>query len=109
MLNESFGGNPFPDTSTDPITLADNAAVAAGVTVVTSSGDAGINGTVGSPGSADDGIITVGGTTMFRSYLQTTSAGIQLSNGTYVGNNISGLSSGGTTTKGRRGRPGRPG
>ncbi len=101
VLNESFGGNPFPDTSTDPITLADDAAVAAGVTVVTSSGDAGINGTVGSPGSADDGIITVGATTMFRSYLQTTCAGIQLSNGTFVSNNISGLSSGGTTTKGR--------
>jgi hypothetical protein len=101
VLNESFGGNPFPDTSTDPITLADNAAVAAGVTVVTSTGDAGINGTVGSPGSADDGILTVGATTQFRSYQQQTYAGAQLSNGTWVNNNISGLSSAGTTTKGR--------
>ena len=48
-----------------------------------------------------DGIITVGATTMFRSYMQQTYAGAQLSNGTWVNNNISGLSSGGTTTKGR--------
>ncbi|MGH3510535.1 MAG: S8 family serine peptidase, partial [Nocardioidaceae bacterium] len=101
VLNESFGGNPFPDTGNDPISLADKAAVAAGVTVVASSGDAGVNGTVGSPASADSGIISVGATTAFRSYIQSAYAGAQLSNGTWVDNNISGLSSAGINERGR--------
>ena len=36
VLNESFGGNPYPDNGDDPITLADASAIAAGVTVVAS-------------------------------------------------------------------------
>src|SRR5215469_10428903 len=100
VLNESFGGNPFPDTSDDPITLADDAAIAAGVTVVASTGDAGPTGTVGSPGSSPDGIISVAATTSFQSYIQETFAGAQLSNGTWISNNISGLSSGGVTQSG---------
>jgi hypothetical protein len=101
VLNESFGGNPYPDNGNDPISLADASAIAAGVTVVSSTGDAGVNGTVGSPASADIGIIGVGATTMFRSYLQEGYAGASLSNGTWVDNNISGLSSGGITQAGR--------
>ena len=100
VLNESFGGNPFPDNGDDPISLADKAAVDAGVTVVSSTGDAGTNGTIGTP-SSDPFVISAAGTTMFRSYIQTTNAGAQLSNGQFVSNNISGLSSGGTTQQGR--------
>jgi hypothetical protein len=100
VLNESFGSNPFPDNDNDPITLADDAAVAAGVTVVSSTGDAGTAGTVGSP-SSDPKVIGVGATTQFRSYLQTTNAGAQLSNGTWASNNISAISSGGITQAAR--------
>ena len=32
VINESFGNNPFPDNNTDPISLADEAAVRGGVT-----------------------------------------------------------------------------
>lgn len=99
VLNESFGANPFPDLNTDPISLADSAAVAAGVTVVTSSGDAGTTGTVGSPGTNPD-VIDVGATTMFRSYAQTTTSAIQFGR-TWASNNISALSSGGVTQSGR--------
>ena len=101
VLNESFGGNPYPDTGTDPISLADASAIAAGVTVVASTGDAGVTGTIGSPASNAIGIIGVGATTTFRSYQQSTYAGTQLSNGTWVDNNISGLSSGGISQVGR--------
>lgn len=100
VLNESFGANPFPDNGHDPISLADNAAVAAGVTVVASTGDAGTTGTVGSPAS-DPRVIGVGASTTFQSYIQDTTAGAQLSNGTWVSDNISGLSSGGITQAAR--------
>jgi hypothetical protein len=100
VINESFGGNPFPDLGNDPISLADDAAVDAGVTVVASTGDAGTTGTIGSPAS-DAKVIGVAATTTFQSYAQTGSSGIQLSNGTWADGNISGLSSGGVTQHGR--------
>jgi len=100
VLNESFGGNPFPDNGNDPISIADNAAVDAGVTVVSSTGDAGTNGTSGTPATGEK-IIGVAGTTSFRSYMQETFAGTQLSNGTWVSNNISSLSSGGISQQAR--------
>lgn len=100
VINESFGGNPFPDPSNDPISLADDAAVAAGVTVVSGTGDSGTNGTIGSP-SSDPNVISVAGTTTFRIYAQTTFAGFQLGNGTWANDNITSLSSGGTTQTAR--------
>ena len=102
VINESFGGNPFPDTATDIIRAADDAAVAAGVTVVVSTGDAGVSGTIGSP-ATDPNVLAVGATTTFRSYQQDSFGGINApgeSDG-YVDNNISSFSSGGYAQDGK--------
>jgi subtilisin family serine protease len=96
VLNESIGGNPIPNTNNDPTALADQAAVAAGVTVVASSGDAGPFNNIGSPATTP-GVIAVGGTTTYRVYRQTTRYGTQLSPGGWEDNNITALSSGGIT------------
>jgi hypothetical protein len=101
ILNESFGGNPLPDTRNDPVALANKAAVAAGVVVVVSTGDAGPTGTTGSPATSD-GIIAAAGTTTFRVYRQTTRYATQLSEGGWLSNNITALSSGGTSEFGLR-------
>jgi hypothetical protein len=101
VLNESFGSNPYPDTGNDPISLADGSAVAAGLTVVVSSGDAGVTGTVGSPASTPNGVIAVAATTTMQTNLQETFGGAQLSNGTWIDENIAAFSSGGITQSGR--------
>jgi hypothetical protein len=102
VLSESFGFNNFPDTSEDAIRLADSAAVAAGVTVVVSSGDAGPNSTISSPASDPD-VLAVGATTTYRAYEQLTYGGINaLGRGNrYVDDNISSLSSGGVAFDGK--------
>ena len=100
VINESFGSNPFPDLGNDPISLADDAAVDAGVTVVASTGDAGAAGTIGAPASTDK-VIAVAATTTFRSYFQEGYAGVGLSNGTWANGNMSSMSSGGVTQHGR--------
>jgi hypothetical protein len=96
VLNESLGANPIPNTQDDPVALADQAAVAAGVTVVASSGDAGPFNNIGSPATTR-GVIAVGGTTTYRVYRQTTRYGTQLSPGGWENNNITALSSDGIT------------
>jgi subtilisin family serine protease len=96
ILNESIGGNPLPNTENDPVALADQAAVAAGVTVVASAGDSGPFNNIGSPATTP-GIIDVGGTTTYRVYRQTTRYGTQLSPGGWENNNITALSSDGFT------------
>lgn len=65
VISESFGGNPNNDTGVDATSLADAAAVAAGLTVVVSSGDAGSNNSLGTPANVR-GVISAGATTSFQ-------------------------------------------
>src|ERR1700677_957590 len=96
VLNESLGDNPFPDQpSLDLVDMANEAAVAAGVTVTSSSGDAGSTNTIDSPAS-DPAVISAGATTTYRAYAQS-GIGDTFAPGVtgYLDNNISDLSSGG--------------
>jgi hypothetical protein len=101
VLNESFGSNVTPDSGAhDTISLFNDMATKAGVTVTVSSGDAGIDGTVGTP-ATDPNVIAAGASTDNQSYAQTGYAAFQFSNGTWANNRISALSSGGVTQAGR--------
>ncbi len=94
VLSESFGGNPVPNPGNDPIAVFDQDAVNAGISVVVSSGDAGVTNTIGTP-AVDPGVISAGATTDYRLYQQTTSYGIQFGGGGWLSDQISGLSSSG--------------
>ncbi|WP_280665544.1 MULTISPECIES: S8 family serine peptidase [unclassified Kitasatospora] len=101
VLNESFGSNIVPDSGAhDTISLFNDMAVKAGVTVTVSSGDAGVNGTIGTP-STDPLVISAGASTDNENYQQTGYGAAQFSNGTWANNRISALSSGGITQAGK--------
>ncbi|MDQ1487338.1 MAG: hypothetical protein QOJ62_3031 [Actinomycetota bacterium] len=102
VLNESFGANIYPDSSSrDTIQLFNDQAVAVGVTVTISTGDAGVTSTIGSP-SADPMVISTGAFTDSRIYNQTGYAlATRFGNGKWLDRNISSLSSAGITQNGR--------
>jgi hypothetical protein len=101
VINESFSSANFPDLAADAVRQANDAAVAAGVTVVGITYDAGVTNTFSPPGT-DPNIISVGASTTFRGYAQDTYGGINApgANGRFVNNNISSLSSGGVSEAG---------
>ncbi len=103
IFNESLGSNPYPDdpASLDAVKAANDAAVAQGVTITVSTGDAGVTNTIGSP-ATDPKVISTAASTAYRFDATTGYGGYNFPgvNG-WLNNNISSLSSGGFAQDGR--------
>jgi Subtilase family/Peptidase inhibitor I9 len=100
VISESFGGYPIPDTTQDLTRLFNEQAVRDGVTVVESTGDAGVEASPSSA-SSDPSVIAAGASTNFQNYAQGTQYGYQLSKGGWESDNISSIESAGITQGGR--------
>jgi hypothetical protein len=100
VISESFGGYPLPDSVQDLTHLFNQQAVAAGTTVVESSGDSGVEASP-SAASSDPAVIAAGASTTFQQYIQGTQYGAQFSNGHWLSDNISSIESAGFTEGGR--------
>ncbi|HEY5430458.1 MAG TPA: S8 family serine peptidase [Solirubrobacteraceae bacterium] len=103
VISESFGGYPIPDTTQDLTRLFNEQAVADGVTVVESSGDAGVQASPSSA-SSDPSVIAAGASTTFQNYAQGTQYGYQFTKnmtGGWESDNISSIESAGITQGGR--------
>ncbi len=95
VINESFDGNIFPDSSTtDALKIFDDAAVALGSTVVVSSGDSSPSSTIGSP-ATDPQVIAAAATTDLRSYAMANFGGADRFARGWLNDNMSPFSSGG--------------
>jgi hypothetical protein len=97
VLNESLGSNLYPDdpASLDLVKQANDNATAAGATVTVSTGDAGVTGTLSSPGT-DSKVIAMGASTTYRLLAQVGYGGARFPGVTgWLNNNISSFSSGG--------------
>ncbi|GAA3432427.1 S8 family peptidase [Kutzneria kofuensis] len=93
VISESYGYIPRPGRYS-VFYAANDAAVAAGVTVVVSSGDSGVSGTVSSP-ATDPQVIAVGATNTLRMISQA------YGYSDWINNDITPLSSGGTAPDNR--------
>jgi hypothetical protein len=100
ILSESFGEYPIPDTAQDLTRQFNEQAVAAGITVVESTGDSGVESSVSSA-TSDPDVIAAGASTTFRSYAQLTQYGFQFATGSWLNDNISSIESAGPTQDGR--------
>ncbi len=99
VISESFGGYPIPDTTEDLTRQFNEQAVAAGVTVVESSGDSGVRSSPSSA-SSDPSVISAGASTTFRNYAQSTQYAYQFAHG-WLNDQISSIESAGFTMGGR--------